>query len=636
MRVRGATLVLACAAASACGGAADRLSASQDPPTFNRDVAPILHANCVTCHRDGQHAVPFPLMAYADAEPRAERIARMTAARRMPPWLPDPVEPHFIGERRLTDAQIDVLQRWARAGAPEGDATDRRPPPTFATGWQLGTPDLVVTIERPYRLDPVGHDVFRSVVVRVPITEDRFVRAVEFDPGHAPVHHAIIRVDETDGSRRIDGLDGQPGFEGMPGLDVKSPEGHFVGWAPGRGPNVAPDGMPWRLAKGTDLVVELHMLPGKEPVSVQPEIALFFADRPPTREPVVFVMGSKALEIPPGAQDYAVNDSYTLPVDAELLMLYPHAHYLGKDMQVHATFPDGRHQTLLHIREWSFQWQQDYRYAAPLMLPRGTTLTMRFTYDNSAENRNNPAKPPRLVTFGPQSNDEMANLLLQFVTKTAADSARILRDFERKDALANVASNEMLVRRFPRDAGHRTNLGGSYLEVGRLADAIRELEEAVRLDPNHLHAQNFLGGAYFNARRFDDAVRHLQRATVLAPDHAPLHYNLGRALGAAGRVGDAKHAFQRALAIDPDLAEAHQNLGAVFFAENRMGEALLHLKRAVELLPVSAAAHSDYGGALAQAGRYDEALQHVRRALEIDPTHGPARENLTRLQQIRR
>jgi len=634
MQVRAAIVALAIAAVPACGGGAEQARASQAVPTFTRDVAPILYGNCVTCHREGQHAVPFALMTYADAATRADRIARMTGSRRMPPWLPDPIEPHFIGERRLTDAQIDILRRWAAAGAPEGDPAALPPQPTFAAGWQLGEPDLVVRPERAYRLDPVGHDVFRSVVIRTPITEDRFVRAVEFDPGQAPVHHAIIRVDPGDGSRRLDGLDGQPGFEGMPGLEVKSPEGHFVGWAPGRGPNVAPEGMPWRLAEGADLVVELHMIPGEEPVYVRPEIAIFFADAPPVREPVVFVMGSKALEIPPGAADYAVTDTYTLPVDAELLSLYPHAHYLGKQMHVDVAFPDGSVQTLIHIPQWSFKWQQDYRYSEPVALPRGTTIRMRFTYDNSPANETNPTKPPRLVTFGPQSSDEMANLLLQFATRSPADSTRIQRDFERKDALANVASSEMLVRHFPRDAGHRANLGGSYLEVGRLGEAIRELEEAVRLDPDHLHAQNFLGGAYFNAGRFDDAIRHLQRAVTLAPDHAPLHYNLGRALGAAGRTADAKQEFQRALAIDPDLAEAHQGMGAMLFAEKRMAEALQHLKRAVDLLPASAAAHSDYGGALAQVGRYSEALRSVQRALELDPTYGPARENLARLQQV--
>jgi Flp pilus assembly protein TadD len=636
MRVRAVLLALAFVAASACGRDGGGVNASVDPPTFNKDVAPILYANCVTCHREGQHAVPFPLMTYADVVPRAERIGRATLARRMPPWLPDPVEPHLLGERRLTDAQIDVLQRWVKGGTPEGRAADLQPPPTFKAGWQLGTPDLVLTMARPFRLNPVGHDVFRNIVLRVPVTEDKFIRAVEFDAKHGPVHHAIIRVDRTDGSRRLDGSDGQPGFEGMAALDVKSPEGHFIGWAPGRGPIDTPDGMPWRLARGSDLVVELHLLPGKEPVPVSPEVALYFSDRPPVREPVMVIMGSKAIEIPAGARDYAIEDTYQLPVDAELLSVYPHAHYLGKEMQVSATFPDGTKKTLLHIPRWSFHWQQDYRYSTPVTLPRGTTLAMKFFYDNSAENPSNPTKPPRLVTFGPQSSDEMGNLGVQLLTKTAADSAQIVRDFERKDALANVASYEMLVRNFPRNAGHRTYLGSSYLEVGRLDEAIRELEEAVRLDPNQAQAHNFLGGAYFNARRLDDAIRHLRRATALAPRDAPLHFNLGRVLDVAGRSAEAKQAFQRALAIQPDLAEAHQNLGVVFFAENKMPEALTHLKRAVELAPNSVTAHSDYGGALAQVGRYAEALQEVRRALELDPTYGPARENLVRLQQVAR
>jgi Flp pilus assembly protein TadD len=436
-------------------------------------------------------------------------------------------------------------------------------------------------------------------------------------------------------SRARDGADGQPGFDGMAALDVQNPEGHFIGWAPGRGPVIAPQGMPWRLEPGTDLVVELHLLPGKSTVAVDPLIGLFFATEPPARVPVMVVMGSKSIDIPAGQRDYVITDTYVLPADVELLSVYPHAHYLGKEMHVMARAPDGTMRTLLHIPRWSFHWQQDYRYVTPITLRRGTAIIMRYTYDNSAENEENPHHPPIGVTWGPQSTDEMGNLGMQLLPRADADRAVLVKEFALREAQANVASGEMLVKHYPDNAVHRTSLGSSYLEVGRLAEAIAQLEVAVRLDPGAAQARNFLGGALLAAGRHREALTHLRQASALAPKDAYLHFNVGKALKEANQPSDAIRELDRALALNADFAEAHNELGVILFERGRLADALVHLGRAVELAPTSAIAHSDYGGALAQAGRRDEALQHIRRALALDPQNAAARENLSRFERSR-
>jgi len=600
------------------------------PPTFNRDVAPILYEHCAPCHRPGQEAVPFPLLTFADASGRADKIARATRTRHMPPWLPEPGDPAFIGERRLLSRHIETVQRWVAAGAPEGSPADRPGPPAFPNEWQLGEPDMVLTMPRPYTRRPGHHDVFRNVVLRPPPGGVRFVRAVEFRPGAAPIHHAIIRVDRSAESRALDGADGEPGFDGMAALRVQNPDGHFIGWAPGRGPIVAPEGMPWTLGPGSDLVIELHLLHGKSPVAVQPVVGLYFTDTPPVRSPVMVVMGTKAIDIPAGERDYAISDTYVVPVDVQVLSLYPHAHYLGKEMTVRATLPDGTVKRLLHIRQWDFHWQQDYRYVSPVTLPRGTSIAMRYTYDNSDQNPANP-DPRRAVTWGPQSSDEMGNLGLQLLTRSAADDALLKRQFADRETRDNVLGAEIRVRHAPEDPHERRWLGSSYLEAGRAADAIVHLEIAVRLDPRSAQAHNFLGGALLAAGRVDEAIRHLRNAATLAPGDAHLHFNVGKALAAASRPAEAAQRFERAIALDPRFAEAYQELGVLLFTHNRVRDSLVHLKRAAELAPDSAAAHSDLGGVLAEAGRFDDAAAHFRRALELNPDHGPARENLSRL-----
>ena len=341
-------------------------------------------------------------------------------------------------------------------------------------------------------------------------------------------------------------------------------------------------------------------------------------------------MGTKAIDIPAGDRNYAIEDSFVLPADATLLSVYPHAHYLGREMRVEATLPDSRTMRLLDIRRWDFHWQQDYRYVTPVSLPRGTRITMRYTYDNSEENAANPSRPPRPVTWGPQSSDEMGNLGLQLLA-APGDRPLLARAFAEREVRDNVRGAEIRVRHAPDDPAERAWLGSSYLEVGRIADAIAQLEVAVRQRPDAAQTRNFLGGAYLSAGRTKDAVAELQAAVKLAPRDAHLQFNLGKALAAAANPQAAADRFERAIALDPRFGQPHQELGALLFSHGRVPEALPHLQRAVELAPDSATAHSDLGGALAQAGRSDEAAAHLRRALELDPGYAPARENLSRL-----
>lgn len=599
------------------------------PPTYNKDVAPILNANCVSCHRPG-HAAPFSLLTYDDVRPRAARIATAVDTRFMPPWLPDHVEPGFIGERRLADSQIAIIKSWATSGATEGNPADRPPPPTISASWLLGQPDLIAQPPQPYTLAPAGqqteHDVYRNFVIRLDTTTQRYVRALEFLPGDAPVHHAVIRVDRNRVARADDGADGQPGFDGMAAGGVQDPDGHFLGWAPGRGPIVAPESLPWVLIPGSDLVVELHLMPSTKPIAVQPTVGLYFTDTAPQRSPVMMIMGSKAIDIPAGASNYWIEDRYELPVDVEVLSVYPHAHYLGHEMDVRAIAPDKSSRSLLHIRKWSFNWQQDYRFVAPVTLSRGTTIVMRYSYDNASNRR---------VTWGPQSHDEMGNLGVQVVTRSTGDAARLAASFAQHAAQIDVAGAETLVKVDPQSAAHAALLGASYVHAGRIADAIPALERAIRLDPRSASNENFLGGALFAVGRGPEALDHFRKAAALAPRDAHIHFNYAKVLAAAGQGPRALEELSRALALDPLLGEAHQELGVLLFSANRLQEAIAHLKRAAELMPQSPGVQADLGGALAEAGRRDEAILHLRRALELDPNNQTARQNLAILERAK-
>jgi len=255
------------------------------PVTFTRDVAPILHARCASCHRpDG--AAPFSLLTYDDASRRAALIATVTKQRYMPPWKPEPGYGDFTGARVLTDREIDVIDRWVRAGVVEGDAADLPDPPRWNGGWQLGTPDLIVTLPE-YTLRAGGADVFRNFVVAVPVAFARRVRGVEFRPGSRAVHHANIRLDRTPASRRLDENDPAPGYEGVILRSADYPDGYFLGWTPGQVAPLAPAGLAWTLEPGSDLVVQLHLRPSGKPEHMQPAVGLYFTDEAQTRSPAI-------------------------------------------------------------------------------------------------------------------------------------------------------------------------------------------------------------------------------------------------------------------------------------------------------------------------------------------------------------
>jgi mono/diheme cytochrome c family protein len=388
-------------------------------PTFNRDVAPLLYENCATCHRTGEVA-PFPLLTYEDVAKRARIIAAVTAARVMPPWKAEPGHGSFLNERRLTDAQIALLKAWAEAGAPEGDAKDKPLPPKFPEGWQAGEPDQVVSMTDSHDVAADGPDDFRCFVLPLNLERDVNVSGFEFRPGNKRVvHHAIIYVDSTGAGRRLAARSNGGGYRcvGGPGFAAT---GAIGGWAPGADPRREDPETALAIPKGSDLVVQIHYHPSGKREQDRSSLGLHYSG-PATRGRAGMVLVNRRIYINPGDSNYVVEASAVVPRDVDLVGITPHAHFLATDMKVDAHLPDGRVTPLIWIKDWDFNWQGQYRYAAPVHLPKGTRLQMRYVYDNSNRNPRNPASPPRLVTWGEETNDEMAIAFLEFVLPSPAD-----------------------------------------------------------------------------------------------------------------------------------------------------------------------------------------------------------------------
>ena len=627
----------------------DRSSAPSRIVTFNEHIAPILFAHCASCHRPinaaqptGARAAsndpkdplcvagaPFSLLDYASARAHAGEIATATATRAMPPWLPDR-DVHFANERRLSDEQIALIQRWTEQGTPEGDPSRRPVPPTWPDGWQLGTPDLVVTMKEPFTMPGRGGDVFRSFVFPVPSAETRYVRAIEFRADNPKVlHHANVAVDPARVSRRLDRADPGPGFAAMPDDQVQN----VYGWSPGRVPVLEAADTAWALEEGSDLAVQLHMVPTGVAENVKPAIGLYFSPTPPTRTPVVIKLESKAIDIAAGDAAYVIEDRYTLPVDVDAISVYPHAHYLATEMKGVATMPDGTRAPLLSIRQWDIKWQDQYRFASPVFLPKGTTISMRFVYDNSDRNTNNPARPAHRVRWGAKSTDEMGALWVEVIPRRPEDARQLESDQDQRALRADIAGAELAARANPGDAAAHNYLATKYLQAGRVPDAVAQLEEALRLQPSDAEAHSNLGSILQSQGRLDEASRHLGEAVRFRPSDDRVRFNRGNLLLAMGKPDDAIGEFRRAIAINPENAEAHFNLAMLVGPRNQVDEAIVHLNRVLEINPRSPDAHRNLGIAYALKGRLDEAIRHDRAALRLEPNSQVTRNHLQSLLQ---
>jgi Tfp pilus assembly protein PilF/mono/diheme cytochrome c family protein len=565
--------------------------------TFNRDIAPIVYQYCASCHRPGE-AGPFPLLTYQDVKKHGHQIVAVTQTRFMPPWLPEPGELKFADERRLSDEQIARIRAWVDQGMSEGRPSDLPPKPKFVEGWQLGQPDLILKAEKPYMLSATGSDQYWNFVLPLPIHETRWVRAIEIRPGDKRlVHHANILVDRYESARRME-KDTGSGFGGMEiriDSEVFDPDSHFLFWKPGTVVTNEPDGMALRLDKRTDLVLNTHLQPSGKIEAIQPSVGLYFTDKPATVHPMLLQMqNDAALDIPAGNSNFVVSDEFTLPIDVDLLGVYPHAHYLGKELLATALLPDGTTKTLVHIKHWDLNWQAVYRYAEPVFLPKNTVLKMRYVYDNSEDKTSNPNHPPARVMGGNRSTDEMAHLWLQVLPRSdpsrPGDPRMVLQE----------AWARHEVQKAPGSFESRYNLGEMLQARGALDEAIEQFQAAVSIRPGDAVANNALGGALLAKGDVSGAVGHFNTALASRPDYFDAHYNLGNALAAQGDFSGAAEQFGEAAKLNPSDANAQANLGT----------------------------------ALAQLGRLNEARSHYEAALRIDPSNQLARDNLQQLEQL--
>jgi peroxiredoxin/mono/diheme cytochrome c family protein len=406
-----------------------RAAAKTGDVTYYRDVLPILQNNCQSCHRPGEVG-PFSLMTYKQAVNWADDIKSYTQSRVMPPWKPAEGVP-FHNERRLTDKDIATLAAWVDGSTPAGNPKDAPPPKQFPVGWQLGTPDVILTPESEFTLGPDGRDVFRCFVLPTKLLEDNYVSAVEIRPTNSRiVHHVLLFVDTNGQGRKLEtkaqeketlpadeqhpaknALDRGPGYSMAMGVGF-IPQGGLMGWAPGAVPRHLPDGSGMLLPKGADVVMQVHYHRDGRLEHDRTQVGLYLAKKKVDKPFHGGVVAGLFFGIPPGEERYKIEGTGWAKDDFTLFFVTPHMHMLGKEISLTMTPPDAPPQTLIAIKSWDYNWQETYMLKEPIQVKAGSKFHVNAVYDNSANNPLNPFSPPKRVTFGEQTTNEMCFVFL--------------------------------------------------------------------------------------------------------------------------------------------------------------------------------------------------------------------------------
>jgi hypothetical protein len=437
-----------------------RFAAAAEPsaPTYHKEVVRIIQKNCQDCHRPNQVA-PFALLTYDQARKRAADLAHVTSERTMPPW---PASSSYGGPFRdarvLTDAEISTLRAWVEADCPEGKPSDAPSPRIFSSGWPLGEPDLTLTMPEPYNVAASGDDDFRVFVLKTNLTEDRWIRSLDFRPGNrSVVHHVIAAVDTSGRGRELDAADPGPGYYALGGFGEGVPINAFLPiWTPGAKPRFCPDGTGYKLPKGADILIQVHYHKSGKPETDATTLGLYLSKKPlPRQVQTGFVFPNVTMEhvfavqqkiaaakkgaqrprlgdflhdvlvIPAGKSNYEVKattkagaSALGRPLQRDILLtaVMPHMHWLGKDFTFTAVLPDGKTRLpLIKIDHWNFKWQGTYAFNEPIKLPKGSWFEVDAHFDNSDSNPSNQSKPAKLVQWGDGTNDEMCIGIYEWV-----------------------------------------------------------------------------------------------------------------------------------------------------------------------------------------------------------------------------
>jgi hypothetical protein len=333
-----------------------------EPPTFTKDVLPILQRECQTCHRPGE-AGPFSMLTYESTRPWAAAMKEAVKTHKMPPWFADPGYGKFTNGRVLTEDEIKIISDWSDAKGPEGDPKDMPPPIKWTQGWQIGAPDKIYQLPIPFDVPSSGVVDYQHIIVPTGFTKDTWVQAAEVRPtDRTVVHHIIAFIREPKSSWFRGEAPGQ--FFIAPQVKTKEqpdtsalPSDFLVGYAPGQPAEILRPGQAKLIKAGSDIVFQVHYTPNGRPTRDQTRLGIVFAREEPTKRVLTLSASNGTFLIPPGDPNYRVDANFEVRTQVSLSGLHPHMHGRGKDFLYKLVYPTGETETILSVPHYNWHWQ---------------------------------------------------------------------------------------------------------------------------------------------------------------------------------------------------------------------------------------------------------------------------------------
>lgn len=396
--------------------------------TYNKEIDPIIQANCVACHKPGDIG-PFPLTNYNEVSRRGRMIEFVTRKKYMPIWKAEKSYGRFVNEHSLSDYEISLIKDWVNSGMKEGKKEDLIPKPeTVKSEWKLGKPDLILEME-PYDLPASGDDQYRVFVMKNKIPKGKIIKAIDFKPGDpAVVHHSTIFVDYSNTLKKYDKEDPKPGYDAFKkgGTMEFGSAVPVCGWAPGVGPYSYPDDIGFYIEYDAHVAFENHYHLSGKTTTDKSYIGIYYADKPVTKYVTGSIIGTQKLQIPLNESNFKKTIWTYVPTDIELYDMTPHMHYIGKSVKVDVLLPNGQTRKLLKLNDWDLRWQSVYTLRDLMHIPKGSIIKAEFVFDNSNDNADNPNYPAKEMYWGWGSDDEMCEVYFSYVPTDPKDYGKML------------------------------------------------------------------------------------------------------------------------------------------------------------------------------------------------------------------
>jgi tetratricopeptide (TPR) repeat protein len=525
----------------------------------------IIINKCSGCHMKGGSA-PFSLTTYQEIKKRGNAIAEVTSSRYMPPWPPQETSHAFVGDKSLSKSEIQIIREWIESGmikptsGLEGLISTNN-----VVEWKLGAPDLVLEMKSAYEMPAESEDIYWHFVIPSGLKTDRYVKGFDFkSDNNRIVHHAFIKIDKTNSSRKLDEAGGGVGFDGMDSENYAvMPDGHFVSWQQGREPKFTEEGISWLLPANSDVVFQLHLKSTGKKERIKSRIGFYFAKTPPTKHLRKINLTRRDFKIPANEKAFKLRESFTLDSPVYLRAVMAHAHYLARTVNANIIYPDGRVEEVLHIPNWDPAWQSEYVFKEPIPLPRGATLIGEISYDNSMDNYRNPNTKPIEVSYGTTIKDEMFEVAFQLFTdqKKQLDSVSERIDEYNKSVFLN--ATKFQIEQDPNNADEWCFLGQLHLSNGAYSQAYKSLKKSIELDASNANSYYYLGLYYRVKDDLSRAEYNFMKTINLDKSHAKAHGNLGLIYIDKKRYNKSKMHFQRALEINPQDEIARKRIRAL-------------------------------------------------------------------------